>query len=464
MVTDFKLFRTWPVLLALLYGVSIERDALNTFGWQNDVSWHVVNGLWMVTNHKIQLTNTLTWTAYGTYWSDPEWLWDYIVGAFYGLKGWPFVSLLGMGIFTAILGLLTYNFIKEEKTGAWEAIILIIFATSIAPFAEMRPQLASYLFFLLALQAIQTKSNKYLWLVTLALPLWSNMHGSAVLWVCLLGLELFLNLKVWRETQYPHLMIISIILLLLRPGGIALWFDYLFQQTYASNFNTIAEWMSPNFHLLPFLFPLLMLGIGWFVILPKATILRDKYWLAIGTVAGLVASRFLPYTLLIVMVLMPKYLSPRLPVSLPFPEKLNKALPMIWTVLLVVYLGFNAQKPFASPPENGAALYLSQHQAQNIVNRYDWGGTLEWYGLSPMADGRNIWMTYPWWKAYLDMFRGQMPINDFLKQVAPNVDWVCWSPNTPIAWQMDQSIEWQRVYSDTKAVVWERVKRLPPSQ
>lgn len=464
MVTDFKLSRTWPVLLALLYGVSIERDALNTFGWQNDVSWHVVNGLWMVTNHKIQLTNTLTWTAYGTYWNDPEWLWDYIVGAFYGFKGWPFVSLFGTGIFTAILGLLTHNFIKEKKTGAWEAIILIIFATAIAPFAEMRPQLASYLFFLFALQAIQTNSNKYLWLVTLTLPLWSNMHGSAVLWVCLLGLELFLNLKVWRKTQYLYLMIVSIVLLLLRPGGIALWFDYLFQQTYASNFNTIAEWMSPNFHLLPFLFPLLMLGIGWFVILPKATILRDKYWLAFGTVAGLVASRFLPYAVLIVMVLMPKYLSPRLPVSLPFPEKFNKSLPMIWTVLLVVYLGFNGQKSFAPPPENGAALYLSEHHAQNIVNRYDWGGTLEWYGLSPMADGRNIWMTYPWWKAYLDTSRGQMPMNDFLKQVAPNVDWVCWSPHTPIAWQMDQLTEWHRVYSDTKAVVWERVKHLPPSQ
>lgn len=464
MFTDFKLSRTWPVLLALVFGISIERYALNTFGWRNDVSWHVLNGLWMVANHKIQLKNTLTWTDYGSYWSDPEWLWDYLVGIIYKLKGWPLISLFGTGLLSATLGLVTYNFIKEKKTGAWEAIILIIFAISIAPFAQMRPQLVSYLFFFLAIEALQTKSNTSLWLITLLLPIWSNMHGSAVLWVCLLSLELFLDLKNWRKTPYLLLIIVSIVLLALRPGGISPWFNFIYQQTYASNFNTIVEWMSPNFHLMPFLFPLLMLGIGWFVILPKATLVRDKYWLAIGTVSGLVALRFLPYALLIVMVLLPRYLSPRLPVSLPFPERVSKIIPVIWTILLTIYIGFNAQKPFATPQENGAALYLSRHHAQKIINQYDWGGTLEWYKLSPMADGRNIWITDPWWKEYIDMYRGEMPVKDFLGRVAPKINWVCWSPNTPLAWQMDDLSGWHRVYSDSKAIVWERVMGLPPKK
>lgn len=462
MFTDIKLSKAWPVLLACAFAIGLERYAINTFGWRNDVSWHVLNGLWMLGKHKIQLANTLTWTAHGAYWSDPEWLWDYLTGLTYHVNGWPLVSLFGTALFAVILGRITLQFIREGKPGAWSAILITLFAVSIAPFAEMRPQVASYLFFLLALQLLQKNEKKHLWLFSFFLPLWSNMHGSAVLWVGLLVLELTFNRKDWRHNQYPQLIAASIILLALRPGGITHWFDFLYQQTYASNFNTIVEWMSPNFHLLPFLLPLQTVGIGWVFILPKAST-RDKAWMIIGTVSGLVASRFLPYALLIVMVLLPKYLPPMMPIRTPFPKIINQLLPVFWAALVVISIGYFVRKPFALPPENTAALYLNDHHAVEIVNQYDWGGTMECYGLSPIADGRNIWMIYPWWKEYLDTCRGQMPIGDFLKQEAPEINWVCWSPNTPIAWQMDRLSGWQRVYSDKWALVWQRVKCLPPS-
>jgi len=63
-------------------------------GRGNDVAWHTLNGLQMIQSHHIILADVLTWKTPGHVWSNPEWLFDVLVGATYLKFGWFGVRLL----------------------------------------------------------------------------------------------------------------------------------------------------------------------------------------------------------------------------------------------------------------------------------------------------------------------------------------------------------------------------------
>ena len=212
----------------------------------SDLWWHMAGGRWIAQTHTLHFTDPFSFTCHGRPWFHPEWLSDIV---FYtwaklftpaGLVWWKW------GMLVATFGLL-FRLLRQISGRSASAYLAVLAAIAVgAPFFDIRPQLYTFLGFVVILCLALPLSRK-LWILPLVFLLWANLHSGFLLGlvtvVGVLALSYF-----YRET--PRRAVFLALACLLAcfvngNGSEALLWPIRFAQDSESPFLRVAEWLPP---------------------------------------------------------------------------------------------------------------------------------------------------------------------------------------------------------------------------
>jgi hypothetical protein len=205
-----------------------------------------------------------TFTVAGKQWIDPEYTTEIIAYLVDKAGGLTLVSL-GFGAVTLTGFFLIYRRVRLEPANAVIAAIGIgIAGLGGALVWGPRPQMVTFAFTCLELlwldRYLRGKSRAIYWL-PLVMVAWANLHGGFLFGLVPVGVAVFVEAVHWirrvdgdahrRRTRNLVLVFVGCVAAaIINPNGIHLY-TYVIQPQFSSvQQNFIAEWQSPNFHVL----------------------------------------------------------------------------------------------------------------------------------------------------------------------------------------------------------------------
>jgi hypothetical protein len=194
----------------------------------------------------VPTVDTLSYTYAGTPIVEQPWLSSVIFWLAYLLGGATLTFLL-RGICIAIAYALIWTLMHETGAGTKLATLLtILLGFSSSTNWSMRPQMFAYPLFAITLWLLWRWQNgrpKFMWILSLAVLLWANLHGSFILAFVLMGSALVFGagdrkqLAVWFS--------LSLLATLINPRGIFVWQFVLDTLNSQSVQLYAAEWQPP---------------------------------------------------------------------------------------------------------------------------------------------------------------------------------------------------------------------------
>ena len=119
------------------------------------------------------------------------------------------------------------------------------------------------------------------------------------------------------------------------------------------------------------------------------------------------------------------------------------------------------QKVDQTFPKN-ALQFMQEHKLNGrTFNQYAWGGYMEWNTpqFKPFIDGRADIFVYN--GVFRDFLRATAAEDSFGILNKYRIDYVLLPPESPLAYLLRHSAEWQTVYFDPVAVLFERGHEIP---
>lgn len=480
------------VFLLLIFTVAARQIA------DPDLWWHLKTGQYLVETRSIPHADMFSAVFSGHEWITHEWLSEALIYSLYRVIG------LG-GLIVTFALMITAGFAIAYQRCARRAghvyvsgAVLLLGALAAAPTWGVRPQVLSFLFasiFLSLLEDFQNDVNKrsIWWLVPL-MVLWVNIHagfavGIGLILLVIVGMLLAAGLAQ-RESSaalWSRLRVLCLVLsgcvgaVLLNPNGVRMY-SYPFETLKSqAMMRYIEEWRSPDFHELMFqpLALLILATLSALALSRKRIRLPELLLLVATSWAALRSARNVPFFVLIAMPLLAEHTWAWL-TSQPWgkwftaPEKhemgANAALKVVLNLLLLVaapltlavlrvhHTVSNQAASEAREFPAAAVEYMRFHRpGQPIYNEYGWGGYL-------------IWKLYPDYRVYIDGradVYGDAFIEEFLATHDGETNWketlnkhgVCTvliKPDAPLASLLHQEQGWQKVFEDSKAVIFTR--------
>ena len=228
-----------------------------------DYFWHLKTGEYIVTHRALPAGDIFSLTHAGQPWVLHEWLFEVVLYGAFAVWG-PFgVKLLTALLAVATLGL-TFALTRRMGQSPFVAFVLImcggfVFTSGWTP----RPQLVTYLFFVLFLSILlhfkYHGARRALFALPLLMVAWVNFHGGYVIGIALTFLFTGAEwLNYWfgaarapaQKQRLVHLSLIATATLLaslVNPEFVGHWL-YPFQVLGMEANQTIQEWQSPNFN------------------------------------------------------------------------------------------------------------------------------------------------------------------------------------------------------------------------
>lgn len=362
-----------------------------------DLFWHLTSGQWIVTHGAVPRVDPFSIARAGAPWVDFEWLAQIIYYGVHAAAGMPGLWALKC----ALLGTCAWVFADllslNKVSGAPGAAGLVLLSALILPYADIRPDLFSWNFFLIVLGGLERRRlsltlrrvDSPLGLL-LIFSLWSNLHAGFILGLFLLGLYALLRTTSW--SLLPAALLGSV----LNPYG---WGPYrvIFDHwNYGNELSIVIREWSPLSFQNPHYWP------AWLLLAASAgaavTGLRRKN---IPSAPALAALFFAAQTFRHVR--MSVYFG-FLAIPLILPALTVRA--RAWTAAALLYmahLGFLASgktwKTTFDPshvPAGAVEFMASQQDAftgKNIFCHWGWGGYLGWRlkpWHKPFSDGRYL--------------------------------------------------------------------------
>jgi hypothetical protein len=449
-----------------------------------DLYWHLRTGQWIIESGHVPHSDPFSFTRAGHAWISHEWLSEL---AFYEL--WKHGGAAALIIFSAIVttaGFMLLFFLCPGKR-YWAAAATAFGALASSPCWGVRPQMFTFTMasLLLWLMDRGEKRPKLLLCIPPLFLLWLNLHGGFALGPALLlayGLGLLWEMlagdTTWHEVR-PSLIRLGLLLLVclalvpLNPSGARLY-HYPFDTLSSVGMRSfIGEWFSPDFHrwlYSPFLLAWLVLlaALATSRVRPKGRVVVP---LLLTGFASLDAVRHIPIFILVAMPMIAAALpvasvsfldSRQRPASSRFRPLFNMAVViLIATFALVRWVvavrnGTNIETELY-PQAAVASLQNGKGRQQRLFVYYDWGGYA-------------IWRLYPDYRVFLDG-RADLYGDDLLRQFKTairlshgwrevldgwNVEVILVPPSTALAQALRIDREWQAVFQDSQAVIFER--------
>jgi hypothetical protein len=233
-------------------------------GGDPDIFWHLATGQWMVDHHQIVSHDLFTFTVAGKQWIDPEYTTEVIAYLVFKLGGLTLVSL-AFGAVTFVGFLLIWRRVRLENANPVIAAIVIgVAGLAGAAVWGPRPQMITFAFTCLELlwldRYLRGKSRAIYWL-PLVMIAWANLHGGFIFGLVPVGVAAFVEAVHWirradgdehrrRSRNLVLVFAACVVAALVNPYGIHLYGYVIQPQFSAVQQNFIAEWQSPNFHVL----------------------------------------------------------------------------------------------------------------------------------------------------------------------------------------------------------------------
>lgn len=480
-----NIFLTYfPFVVVFSYSLFVPYDS--------DMGWHLKYGEYFFQRHQVLRENIFSTQMAGFAWINSSWATDLLTYLTFHTSGFFGISVLGACVITATF----YFFSKAAKLSFWEKSILFpILLYLELPFVEVsfRGQQLTLLAFgiLYYLFSLYTEGKKHAALLIIPLfMLWSNFHGQFIL-----GLGIFFILCFFyilqkyyfaQKGEEKHLVIkesmklslisfFSMLATIINPFGLRIYFEAL--KHFGNPLEKyIIEWLP--FDRFSLLWWNLMFWEVFILISLGILIARKKLFKNIHYVVPVIL-------LLILSVQVRRYTWVFLLISIPIARLLVSAIKpkmqeISATVSVLVLILFYSFIIFVkAPKENIASLnwdrycaytgcsakaaeFLQNYKYQGkLMTFYNWGGWLIWnYPLVKTSiDGRmHLWKDSSGYSAFLDYYPYEQNRKD-IDQSDYNV--VFMTPGKPInkgLMELVKSGKWKIIYSDSNAVIYQRVK------
>ncbi|MDA8344918.1 MAG: hypothetical protein M0Z66_05480 [Thermaerobacter sp.] len=438
-------------MLALL-AFAILLYALSLHGFAGDLLMDIANGRWIIAHAYVPLHNMLTQARAGAPWANDEWLFGVYVAWLYAHLGVQGV-LLGLAPVLAITALMM-ALMASRLRSPFDLAAIALFAFAMHITMSPRPQLFSYLFFAFDLWAVleHRRGRRWpLWLAVSLVPLWANLHSSALLMPLLtLSVVVFGSPAARERRELLLAAAIGLVLFFAHPGGPAMGTGFLAQILTPGIVDHIIEWMSVSLFS-PEGWPLLLvlpLGgwLGWRAARRGDLVLAS--WVILGIAMTGFAVRFVPYTVLCVLAV--ASLDPALTARFTHKNTRRVMAAALAVGTLLALASLWSRPAFVVREPITAITWLKSHRANDVLAFYSFGDALDFYGLRPFVDGRaELWTRQQWWPPYLDAQFGQVSPASFASKYDPSARYILWPALPSVVQDMKKNRSWRLVYRDT---------------
>jgi len=374
-------------------------------GLSGDVFWHLAAGQWMVAHHAVLTRDVFSYTVTGHPWHTPEWGFEVGLAEGVHLLGPVAYWLASAGLATVTVVLVAWRSRLAGAGWIWTGLLAFEAGMALTMLLADRPQMVSYALFagLLVVLALARRRTRWLWVVPPLFVLWTNVHGSFLLGLGVVGLEAVLALwpaqwpaHVGRVAAGHTLPVRPAMAALAGAAGATLVNPFgtgVYRAAFGVAFNPqvrqlISEWQSPDFHgllvpavvLLPLLFVVAHLALSGRSVPAGAFVLY-----VVLLVATLQSARFIPYAA-IAWCALAASLSPLQH------EQLRPSL-LVWPVAGLLGLSMLAGPwvrpgtPASSIPVRAVALV--RHSPGHVFSTYVWNDYLLGQHIPVFVDGRT---------------------------------------------------------------------------
>lgn len=420
--------RLWAFLAIALPAVAAVVASLSSV----DLTYQLRAGAEILDGRAIPTSDTWTFTAFGTPWTDQQWGAQVILSGVYQLGSWTGLVLFRAALTGVIFGCL---FLIGRRRGlvARDAALLSLAAFIVAAVAlALRPQLIgmALLAIVLVLVTDRRAHPARLWAVPVIVLIWANIHGSFFLGPVVLGLA-------WLEDVHdrvprPHRALVvalaSVAAACVTPFGPAVWAYALGLSTNRLVTERITEWQGTSLHDLT---GLLFYGSAMAVVVLIArrgtrTAWPTLAWLAVFFVIGAYAARGVAWWPLgavaaIAGVLVTSRVADRAhaePLGTPLMRKLNVVVATVIILAGIVLLpvwrptdpGSGTPRGLVTmaPPGITGALREMAQPGDRVFNPQPWGSWFEFAlpDLPVGIDSRIELFPASTWDAYENVIAG----------------------------------------------------------
>jgi hypothetical protein len=449
-----------------------------------DTPWHYATGLYILSHHTVPTTDPFSWTSHGKPWVTQEWLYEVVLawlGSHFGFAG---MWLLICGLHTVTV-IALYRVCVQVSRGNRIIAAMAACLGTLVPliFWTMRPQTLSYTMFavfLWILQQVRQGRFRVLWLVLPLMLVWANAHGSAIIGVLMLCLEVAisfvpsvgrlepLRLPPGARWRLAAAAVSGFLIGLCNPNFYKAY-TYALLSTNQLMVDNINEWHSPNFHSDVFKYGILPFLAATFLVLlcrRRSLPMRETLYFGGCFAYMLIYQRFTPYMAMAAAPLLASALGDvfRWLSTLPWWIRLPNG-----AISLAALAYFGAQLPSvqgtvdkhwseSAYPIHAVNFLQEHHLTDKVLNAYHWGGYLIYRGVPTFVDGRtdiylqnsvfsdylsikNVWWNGP---ALVDMYKCQVAL---FPSGDPIVTYLTYQPN------------WKVVYRDATAAILVRKEK-----
>jgi hypothetical protein len=432
-----------------------------------DTCWAVKVGEWIWINKAFPRSDSFSWTVNGNPWVAHEWLYDLLLYKLYSAFSYYGV-IFAVLIATFILLLILWKTYQAEGKNIVQTIVIFgIVMMMLRNGIVARPHILGFVFFAYFFYVLIQK-NKYLWTLPFAALLWANFHGSVVLGILMVFLQLFyetiytslVNKKVVLDKKLAAVSVLVPLFSLINPYGIELWKAAIWLITSSIN-HKIIEWQPPDFKepglLVLYLTVIIITTFVCYIKRDskdyKKIILLTIYLL--GTIYEAFSGvRYFPYMIicwgLFILHLLPEE---------TFQIKIwNKRIAFLVVAFMLLSISVSVKIPKTmdeAVEKQNFPIEAVDRVGGRVFNHYLWGGYLIYKDIPVFIDGRaDVYQKdSEVFQDYLDvMCFKKDPIDIFDKYL---IEQVVMPVNSPIDIYLKR-VGWTEDYRDDVAVIYLR--------
>ncbi len=455
----------WVVGLALYAALLVAGPRL--LGDPDSYS-HVEVGRWIIAHGSLPASDPFSFSKHGAPWIPFEWLSEVIYAAVYALAGWPGVVALAAAAIALAFGLLT-SFLLRELSPSLTLLMVIAAVILVAPHMLARPHvlvLPLMVTWAAALVRCMDRGTPPPYWALPLLVLWTNLHGSVVLALGLIGPAVLEALLREPRSEWPRVLLrwlpfslLALAASCLTPHGPEPLLMPLTTLGLGPALAWISEWRPQDFG-----------RIGGFELLLLGGIFALTRGITLPVVRALVLIGLLHFALAqmrnadLLAMLAPLYLAAPLGRTFGGPAADDAAVPsrglnLAAFGILVAISGWALARDIRPAPiitPEAAIARADLAKAERVLNDYGFGGYLIFAGIPTFIDGRGELYGGPFIDRY-NRALALIDLGDFLKLLDEyKIGATLLAPNTPAVAMLDRLPEWQRVYGDDVAIVHKR--------
>ncbi len=463
-----------PAVAALLTAmVAMSPKVLN----DGDTWWQIAAGRMMIAQRALLRTDPFSYTFHGAPWLTYEWLSQVVLGTAFNLAG-----LSGVVILTAMAAGLT-AWLLARDLGRWLSgapwVKLLVFGLMLwsgsllaRPHMLVLPILEVW-----AAELISARSQARAphWLMLPLMVLWTNLHGSFVFGLALIGpfaLEALLDAKPGERLnvclRWGGFGIAATLVSLINPHGVQILF-FPFYEIQMTSLANIGEWGPADFGrigtleigLLAALFVALTRPVQMSVVRAALLLLllhlalqHARYAQMLGVVGALVLAQPLAGAV----------------GQKPWPACGRKPatgllVGLAGSIAAIVLVAIRLTWPVTlhdgpTAPVSAIAALPPQIASRHVLNDYSFGGYLIGQHIAPYIDGRGDFYGDAFLQTYSRLLE---PDEEALSKVLTerNIGWTLLVPGSAIAQAMDHRPGWRRLRADRWSVIHVPTRPIP---